>query len=204
MSLYIVLFIIGSYFLGNINGAYLVTKIKTGQDIRQLGSKNAGARNTGRMIGKTGFVITVIIDAIKTFLPLFLSVYLFGYHDLLLILVGLAVMLGHVWPITLGFHGGRGVVVFLATTLFIAIQSFIPLILIGLLTFSIARNFTIAGSIGMLSIPLSTYFLHQSIILSIGLLILLLFVFYLLSPMFDKVQHAIFNKNSIKKTDKAK
>lgn len=197
-----ILFIVGSYFLGNINGAYLVTKIKTGQDIRELGTKNAGARNTGRMIGKTCFVITVIIDAVKTFLPLFLSVYLFGYHDLLVILVGLAVMLGHVWPITLGFHGGRGVVVFLATTLFIAIQSFVPLIVIGLLVFSIARSFTIAGSIGMLSIPLSTYFLHQSIILSIGLLALLLFVFYLLSPMFDKVQNAIFDKNTLKHKNK--
>lgn len=94
-----------SYLSGCLNGAYYSGKIASKQDIRELGSSNAGARNAGRVLGRSVFIYTVIIDALKTIIPLAIAFYLFHGNEFLVGIVAVAVLLGHIWPVQLQFRG---------------------------------------------------------------------------------------------------
>ena len=103
-----------SYVFGCVNGAYYLSKWKIGKDIRDLGSGNAGARNAGRHLGKKGFFFTVVIDAFKVFTTLFIVSTLIEDSEMVMLICAFGLLIGHIWPIQLQFHGGKGVVVFLA------------------------------------------------------------------------------------------
>ncbi|WP_156889817.1 glycerol-3-phosphate acyltransferase [Planococcus lenghuensis] len=108
--------VIIAYIFGSFNGAYYVGKLKSGSDIRELGSTNAGARNAGRVFGKTAFVYTLLLDAVKTAIPIG-TVLLMNGPDWLLGSTALAVLAGHIWPFQLQWRGGKGIVVYLASAL---------------------------------------------------------------------------------------
>ncbi|WP_406945977.1 glycerol-3-phosphate acyltransferase [Halobacillus sp. SY10] len=105
-----------SYLLAGINGAYVMTKYKLQKDITTLGSGTGGARNAGRVAGKQAFIWTVVIDALKTILPLSLALYL-SISSVILAAMIIAAVAGHIWSIWLKGCGGKGVVAYLACTL---------------------------------------------------------------------------------------
>lgn len=87
-------------------GYHLVRWI-TGDDVRQGGSGSSGARNVGRALGRWGFVATMAGDIAKgAAAPA--AVRLAGGTPACVGIAGVAVVAGHVWPVYLGFHGGRG------------------------------------------------------------------------------------------------
>ncbi len=164
-----------SYCLGSITGAYYITKWMIGKDIRKLGSGNAGARNAGRQLGKKGFMYTLLIDITKVMIALYLTTVLFPQNDLMLLISAFFLLIGHNWPMHLGFKGGKGVVVFLATTLFLVPLAIVVLgICVGLI-FLFVRNFTIAGLISMAFIPITAWILGEYDFAK-GLFILLIIV----------------------------
>lgn len=115
------------YFLGGINGAYIVTRWFLQADIRTIGSKNGGARNAGRVGGRGAFVWTVVMDALKTILPLMIGVR-YQFPSIIIAGMILALIIGHIWPIMLKWSGGKGVVTFLACVLVLDLMS---LLIIG-------------------------------------------------------------------------
>ncbi|WP_404293329.1 glycerol-3-phosphate acyltransferase [Cytobacillus kochii] len=112
-----VLWVLFAYACGCLNGAYYIGQFLYGEDIRVKGSGNAGARNAGRVMGRKAFVYTVIIDAFKTIFPLLVVIYLGEASNLVLACVVVAILCGHIWPVQLQFHGGKGIVVYLAVSL---------------------------------------------------------------------------------------
>lgn len=116
----IALFLILSYLFGCINGAYYIGKLVYKQDVRSLGSGNGGARNAGRIFGSIAFVGTVVIDTLKTIIPLAIAQFLFDFSQWAIVGFSLSIMIGHIWPVQLKAHGGKGVVVYLATLLILA------------------------------------------------------------------------------------
>ena len=68
--------IMGSYFIGCFTAGYYWTRWRTGQDLREVGSGNVGARNVGRTLGKSGFTVTLLIDAAKGGLVVAVGVWL--------------------------------------------------------------------------------------------------------------------------------
>jgi glycerol-3-phosphate acyltransferase PlsY len=100
------------YALGCFNTGYYLVRWKTGQDIRQIGSGSCGAKNVGRTIGRSGFLLTVAGDVLKGILAIALAEICIG-GELAKLVALIAVVVGHIWPIQLKFHGGKGV----ATTL---------------------------------------------------------------------------------------
>ena len=175
MILRIISVAILSYSLGSITGAYYVTKWMMGKDIRQLGSGNVGARNAGRQVGKKGFIYTTLIDTIKVMIALYLTTVFFPQNDLMLLVSAFFLLVGHIWPIHLGFKGGKGVVVFLASTLFFVPFAIAVLGLLFATAYIIARNFTVAGLISMTAIPITAWILEEYDF-AIGLFILLIVV----------------------------
>jgi glycerol-3-phosphate acyltransferase PlsY len=118
----IILAIIVCYLIGSIPFGLIVARLVKGVDIRTLGSRNIGATNVGRVLGRKWALLVFVLDFAKGFLPsfgLFALLHSSTKHrqgDFLttqaqLILLGctLAIILGHIFPIYLRFRGGRGV-----------------------------------------------------------------------------------------------
>ena len=96
------------YLLGSVPSGWLVMKVYRNQDLRKLGSGNIGAANVFRAGGPGAFTLTLIADGLKGFIPVMLGIAL-GLDEISLAAIGLAAVIGHTWPIYLGFRGGKGV-----------------------------------------------------------------------------------------------
>ena len=97
-----------SYLIGAIPFGYLTTRVMRGTDIRDHGSGMIGATNVLRVLGRGPFVIVMILDAAKGYVPTLVTWYIFGTHDMQ-VAAGIAAVLGHDFPIYIRFRGGRGV-----------------------------------------------------------------------------------------------
>ncbi len=133
MDFKIIFFLVGSYLIGSIPFAYIITKTARGIDIRNFGSGNPGATNVFRVAGKTYGLITLMFDFLKGLITV--SVTKLFYPDLISISIicGLLSIIGHNWPVWLKFRGGKG----FATSLGVLL-GLIPLVtFFGLITFVI-------------------------------------------------------------------
>jgi len=109
--------IIGSYLLGSIPPAYILTRLVRGADIRDLGSGNSGATNAFRVLGWKGALPVFLFDFFKGFAPAWWVLHASaGFAlpaalpvSLAAILAGTAAFAGHLFPVYIGFRGGKGV-----------------------------------------------------------------------------------------------
>jgi len=100
-----------SYLLGSIPVGYLIISATTGGDIRQTGSGGTGATNVSRRAGPGAGVVTLILDALKGAAAVLIAgIFFTGVGSAWWIgAAGLSAILGHIFPIWLGFRGGKGV-----------------------------------------------------------------------------------------------
>ena len=110
---YIIIAII-AYLIGSINFSILISKKKAGYDIRQKGSGNAGTTNMLRNLGKKYAAITLICDVLKGVVAIGIAIIVGNIlgdtnKALLVQIAGVAVVIGHTFPIFFGFKGGKGV-----------------------------------------------------------------------------------------------
>jgi acyl phosphate:glycerol-3-phosphate acyltransferase len=108
-----IILIIAGYLLGSVPFAMIIAKAK-GIDLRTIGSGNIGATNLSRAAGKKWGIFCFVLDALKGIVPMLIGAKLVSVpphvHELFLWLaVGFATILGHVFPIFIGFKGGKGV-----------------------------------------------------------------------------------------------
>ncbi|MER5469896.1 glycerol-3-phosphate acyltransferase [Streptomyces sp. NPDC002935] len=101
-------YIVVSYFIGCVSTSYYLTKARIGEDIRGLGSGNAGAQNVGKVLGRRWFVVILILDMLKGYVVVLGGVGL-GVGDVVITLAIVAVVSGHIWPAQMGFRGGMGI-----------------------------------------------------------------------------------------------
>jgi len=99
-----------SYLSGSIPFGLILTKLFNGKDIRSIGSGNIGATNVLRAGNKYLAVATLVLDAIKGFIPAALTQSFFPEY---LLLSSLVALLGHIFPVWLNFKGGKGVATYL-------------------------------------------------------------------------------------------
>jgi acyl phosphate:glycerol-3-phosphate acyltransferase len=105
--------LVGAYLLGSVPFGVVLTRLFTGKDVRSVGSGNIGASNVTRAAGKAAGVLTLVLDAAKASVPMLATrALLAGEGDAALTwatLVGVAAFVGHIYPVWLGFKGGKGV-----------------------------------------------------------------------------------------------
>lgn len=104
------LVLLACYAIGCFVTAWYLVRWRTGGDLRTLHSGNTGARNAGRVLGRGAFAATAVLDGLRGMFAMWLAAK-FGLHDWSLVLAGAAVLAGHLWPVQLGFRGGKGVAV---------------------------------------------------------------------------------------------
>ncbi len=107
---YILSFVI-AYLLGSISTSILVSKVMIHDDIRNYGSKNAGATNTLRTVGKLGALYVVIGDILKTVLAVIFARLISENAPIATYIAAIGAVLGHNFPIFFGFRGGKGIIV---------------------------------------------------------------------------------------------
>ncbi|MDQ1004361.1 glycerol-3-phosphate acyltransferase PlsY [Neobacillus niacini] len=143
------LLLLSSYLIGSIPTALIVGKLVYGIDIRDHGSKNPGATNTLRVLGKGSAIIVVLVDigkgALAAYLPLYFNL------DVEPLYFGLIAVVGHCFPIFAGFRGGKAIATTAGT---LAVANF-PLALIAFITFFLVIFITKYVFFGSISVGLS-------------------------------------------------
>lgn len=161
----IAILIVMAYLIGSIPTAVWVSKKIYGIDIREHGSGNAGATNTFRILGTNAGVAVMVIDMMKGFIAVKLALMSpFSWHSEayvnLQIFLGLAAVLGHIFPIWADFRGGKGI-----ATLFGMILAIQPLVAVSLV------------GVFMLMLYITRYVSLSSISASIAFPVLIVFIF---------------------------
>lgn len=156
-----VLVAIGAYFIGNINTAIAISKLK-GRDIRKCGSGNPGTMNMIRTFGKLIGVLTLILDVLKGVIPCLLGWLFMGTGEFLrlgserigMYVAGFCTTLGHIYPAAMKFKGGKG-----AATIIGVCLTMQPLYTLGFFALGVAFLFLFKiGSLTsfiMISAPLT-------------------------------------------------
>lgn len=154
-----VIFCVLAYLLGSIPTAVWLGKLRYGIDVREHGSKNAGATNTFRVLGKKPGIIVLIVDivkgAISTFLPV--SMQLINDEDILIqtqILCAVFAVLGHVLPVFAGFKGGKGVATSLGVIIGLQPNAALICFLIFLLVFISSKYVSLGAIVASVSFPI--------------------------------------------------
>jgi glycerol-3-phosphate acyltransferase PlsY len=161
LKLFILLIIaaIPAYVVGSVNGAIITSISLYRKDIRKFGSGNPGLTNFYRVFGKGGSLLVIIIDVLKTVVPVFFGGWLIGRFAGLTFFgraaAGLFVMLGHCFPVFYRFSGGKGVMA-LGTLLFI-VDWRVALVSWGVfvITVIITRYVSLGAIIGSAMYPVS-------------------------------------------------
>lgn len=110
--LYSALAVVAAYLMGSLSFAVIVSKLMGLNDPRSYGSKNPGATNVLRSGNKAAAVATLLLDALKGWLPMALVTWFgrdYGMREGTLAAVGLAAFIGHLYPVFFKFEGGKGV-----------------------------------------------------------------------------------------------
>lgn len=191
--------IIAAYLLGCIQTAYYLVKILKGKDIREIGSKNAGASNAARVLGKKGFIITFAGDASKGIIALLFARWLNFGEVMQLIVIGAAVI-GHIYPFQLGFKGGKGASTFGGAILVYNIWFILYILPVFVVLMIITRKFTLSGLAMAVFMPLPAYFLGYSLQVVFVLAALIVFLLWAHRKNLKEYYETYFNnKNETEK-----
>ena len=158
---------LGCYLLGCVTAGYYLVRLRTGRDMRQIGSGSVGARNVSVVLGPSGFMATLLFDIAKGCGAVW-AVRKYSGDERLVALAMLAVVVGHIWPVQLRFHGGKGVATSLGALLVYDWQLVIAYGLLFLLPFACLRKTVLPGLIAYGLLPLASFFLkHDGIKLTV-------------------------------------
>lgn len=116
LNIYVIITFVITYFICSINPSIIICKKKTGQDIRKLGSGNAGTANAMRVLGKPLGFIVVVLDISKVLISYAIiskmcNIFSQGFEGYIMSSFILSAIFGHCFPVYYGFRGGKGVVV---------------------------------------------------------------------------------------------
>jgi glycerol-3-phosphate acyltransferase PlsY len=180
-----------AYALGCFAVGYYLVRWRTGQDLRELGSGATGGRNTSRVLGKSGAIITGIGDILKGAIAMWIALW-FKLEPWALALVMVAVLAGHVWPLQLGFKGGKGLSAAVGAVLVFDYRVALLTALLALLLLVISRNeFLFLMGIACSPIIAFAFGHHWEIVAGIAML-----VFIILFAHRENIQKALKPKLS--------
>ncbi|MFC2035781.1 glycerol-3-phosphate acyltransferase [Chloroflexota bacterium] len=170
-----VIAIIVSYLLGSIPFAYIAGRLKNGVDIRQVGGGNMGALNVMHQVGPAVGYVVWLADMAKGLLAVIVAQWL-GLSLIWVLIAGFAAVVGHNWPVFLGFRGGKGGATIMGVLLALIPLEFATSFVVTALVVFITSNPALGLSIGLVSLPLIIWQLNGSGILIVYTLVLSAFL----------------------------
>lgn len=109
-----------AYLIGGIPFGLIIVKLTTGADVRESGSGNIGATNVLRTTGAAAGVLTLVLDAAKAWIAVWIAARLSGGSEFWMSLAAFAVLAGHAWSVWLRFKGGKAVATFIGAYAYLA------------------------------------------------------------------------------------
>ena len=149
----LVLWCLGAFLCGSIPFGLLLVKLAGKGDVRAHGSGNIGATNVSRVGGKALGIVTLLLDILKGFLPVFLGRKL-GLSDAALSLLALSAVLGHVFTPWLAFKGGKGVATALGVALAFRAAMVLPALGVFIVLLLVFRYVSLGSVMAALALPL--------------------------------------------------
>ena len=146
------------YVSGSIPFGLLIAKASKGVDVRGIGSGNIGATNVLRAAGKGAAALTLALDMLKGWAPVALG-RIVGASDALVAGVALAAFLGHLYPVFLGFRGGKGVATFLGVLLALLPKVAFLVASVWLFAAAVFRYSSLAALVAVAASPLLVWLL---------------------------------------------
>ena len=165
MAAYIIVAII-AYLIGSINFSVLISKKMAGFDVREKGSGNAGTTNMLRSVGKKAAVITLVCDILKGVVSIVIAIIVGNIaknldRELLLQIAGIAVVLGHTFPVFFGFKGGKGVATSLGVLLMSNWQIGLICLVFAVVLMALTRMVSLGSCAAAILFPVLTLFINQ-------------------------------------------
>jgi len=157
-----ILWAVGAYLVGSIPFGFLIGKLR-GKDIRTLGSKNIGATNVYRTVGKPWGILAFACDFLKGFLPTF-AAQKFGNVEWLPLMVGILTVAGHMWTCFMKFKGGKGIAtgfgMLVALTPVLVLVAFAVWVVVMLVSHYVSLGSIVAAAFLLVSIWFPCKLLH--------------------------------------------
>jgi glycerol-3-phosphate acyltransferase PlsY len=183
LSVATLLLVLVGYLVGSIPFGMILARILGGKDVREHGSGNIGAANVSRVVGPVAGIVTLLLDAAKGGMAVWLAARFTEHNASAMILAGLGALLGHCFPVWLGFRGGKGVAtalgVFTALCPLAALSAFI----LFLLVVAFWRYVSLGSVSAAAAMPLLIYFLWAPghappLVITLGTLFAAALIFY--------------------------
>ena len=158
-----------AYLIGSINFSVILSKKMAGFDVREKGSGNAGTTNMLRTVGKKGAAITLICDILKGVVAILIAILIEkmveGSNGALLVQVaGVAVILGHTFPIFFKFKGGKGVATSLGVLIMSNWQIGLICLVFALILIALTQMVSVGSIAAAILYPVLTLFIPQNYI----------------------------------------
>ena len=154
-----VLIFLAAYFCGAIPFGLLLGKLFGAKDVRKTGSGNIGATNVARSVGLSAGILTLLLDAAKGAIAVWLARHYFPEQASFQILAGLGALVGHCFPVWLKFRGGKGVATAAGVFLVLCPPAAVGALLIFALIVGFWRYVSLASISAAAAMPLLVYFL---------------------------------------------
>ena len=155
------LVVIFAYLIGSIPFGYLIVRGKIGADIRQTGSGGTGATNVSRRAGKAAGVVTLVLDTLKGGAAVIIAEML-TRSDWMVAAAAVAVIVGHIFPVWLGFRGGKGVATGAGVFLVLAPVAVLCAGVVFLAIVFATRYVSLGSMVGAAMIPVFVWLMSDS------------------------------------------
>ncbi|MCS7041569.1 MAG: glycerol-3-phosphate 1-O-acyltransferase PlsY [Bryobacteraceae bacterium] len=155
------LLLAAAYLLGGIPFGYLIVKLRTGRDVRTMGSGNIGATNVLRTTGRGWGLLTLALDIAKGWAACALMDRFGGGSPEWIAAAGVAVVLGHAWPVYLRFQGGKAVASFVGVALHLAPWALAAVAAVFLIAVAATRYVSLGSILGAALFPFAVWLLYH-------------------------------------------
>ena len=162
-----------AYLIGSVNFSVILSKKMAGFDVREKGSGNAGTTNMLRSVGKKAAALTLLCDVLKGVVAILIAM-LIGWafkienQSLLVQIAGIAVVLGHTFPIFFGFKGGKGVATSLGILIMSNWQIGLICLVFGVLLIALTRMVSLGSCAAAVLFTVLTLFITDNYIVTQG------------------------------------
>jgi glycerol-3-phosphate acyltransferase PlsY len=150
-----------AYLLGAVPFGYLLTRLSTGKDVRTSGSGNIGATNVLRTAGKTLGVATLALDIVKGIAAVALAQWLTQDNRTWMALAALAASAGHVFPVFLGFKGGKAVATFAGAFGYLMPLPLLGTVIVFVVMVGASRHISLGSILGAATFPIAAWLIEH-------------------------------------------
>lgn len=150
-----------AYLIGGIPFGYLLVRLKTGKDVRAEGSGNIGATNVLRTTGRGLGVLTLLLDIVKGWAAVWLAGHFTALDPVWMSGAGVAVVLGHAFPVFLKFKGGKAVASFVGVALALAPAALGAVVIVFIATVAKTRFISLGSIVGAALFPLAVWLIYH-------------------------------------------